>query len=376
MKILCDKALPNSLEVFSPFGEVVLKNGREISALDVQDADVMIIRSVTKVDEGLLRHAKKLKYVGTATAGTDHLDTKLLDRMGIKYASAPGSNAQSVGDYVLSVLLVLAQRYSLCFEGKSVGIIGCGHVGSYVEAKARALKLKVVKCDPPRFSAGDRTCNASLEDALQCDIVTLHVPLLKNSDNCTYHMIDKDRLMSLKKGAVLINASRGAVVDNTALHDVLKKRHDLKVWLDVFEGEPEIEEKDLLSLVEGATPHIAGYSFESKRRASVMLAEDMSSTLSLNKKVSYTMPVPEICTVSLGDVKSLDYDLISRLVFSVYDVRRDSHAFKNSFTGAKSFDLMRQNYRERRELCSVEIINTRKEIATILSDLGFTVKNS
>lgn len=374
MKILCDRALPNAVEVFSRFGEVYTKSGREITGEDLKDTDALIIRSVTKVDQKLLDKADRLKFVGTATAGTDHIDFNLLEKRGIIAASAPGANAQSVADYVLSVLLVLAQRYSLNYEGKTIGVIGLGHVGSYVEEKAKAMKLRVVKCDPPRLKSGDLSCSADLKDALGCDIVTLHVPLLKESDNNTYHMIDRQKLLSLKKGAVLINASRGGVVDNQALYEVLKERADLKVWLDVFEGEPEIMVKEMLGLLEGATPHIAGYSFESKRRATLMLAEEMAEKLNLKEALSYTMPEPEIGAIDLGEVDKPDLNLITRLVFSVYDVRRDSHTFKNSFNGAKSFDLMRQNYKERRELSSVKIRNAKGEVASTLRALGFTVE--
>ena len=139
MKILCDIALPNSVEVFSQYGEVALKNGRQINAGDLVDVDVLIIRSITKVNEDLLSKANKLKFVGTATAGMDHMDTALLDKKGIAYSNAQGSNCESVGDYILSVLLVLAEKYNISFEGKSIGIVGCGFVGSQVYNKAKAL---------------------------------------------------------------------------------------------------------------------------------------------------------------------------------------------------------------------------------------------
>lgn len=373
MKILCDIALPNSVEVFSQYGEVLLKKGREINCDDLEDVDVLITRSITKVNSELLKKAHKLKFVGTATAGMDHFDTKLLDSLHIPYTNAEGSNCESVGDYILSVLLVMAQRYSLDFNGMSIGIVGCGHVGAQVENKAKALGLKIFKCDPPRFRNGDSTCNATLKDCLNCDIVTLHVPLIKEGTDKTLYMIGENELKSLKTGAFFFNASRGNVVDNEALSKVLDERSDLKVWLDVFEGEPEIKVKSLLSKVDGATAHIAGYSYESKRRANVMLAHSMAKALNLEEPKPYRMPKAEIENVDLGNVETLDLDLISRLVFSVYDVRRDSFKFKNAFTDGKSFDAMRQNYRERRELSSVTIKNAPEKIRNTLSLLGFTV---
>lgn len=373
MKFLCDIALPNSVEVFSQYGEVALKNGRQINAGDLVDVDVLIIRSITKVNEDLLSKANKLKFVGTATAGMDHIDTALLDKKGIAYSNAQGSNCESVGDYILSVLLVLAEKYNLSFEGKSIGIVGCGFVGSQVYNKAKALGLTIVKNDPPRFKAGDKTCSATLDEALACDIVTLHVPLIKDGEYKTLHLIDEQKLLKLKPNAIFINASRGNVVDNEALSVFLEKRPDVKVWLDVFEGEPEINCKKLLSQVDGATAHIAGYSYESKRRANVMLANTLAHVLKLEDPKAYQMPKPEIESTSLGKVENLDLDLIRRLVFSVYDVRRDSLMFKNCFKDAKSFDAMRSNYRERRELSSLHLLNVEDKFKEQLSLLGFSV---
>lgn len=373
MKILCDIALPNSVEVFSQYGEVALKNGRQINAGDLVDVDVLIIRSITKVNEDLLSKANKLKFVGTATAGMDHIDTALLDKKGIAYSNAQGSNCESVGDYILSVLLVLAEKYSISFEGKSIGIVGCGFVGSQVYNKAKALGLTIVKNDPPRFKAGDKTCSATLDEALACDIVTLHVPLIQDGEYKTLHLIDEQNLLKLKPNAIFINASRGNVVDNEALSEFLEKRSDIKVWLDVFEGEPEINCKKLLSQVDGATAHIAGYSYESKRRANVMLAFTLAKVLKLEEPKAYVMPKPEIESTTLGKVENLDLDLIRRLVFSVYDVRRDSLMFKNCFKNAKSFDAMRSNYRERRELSSLHLLNVEDKFKEQLSLLGFSV---
>ena len=373
MKILCDIALPNSVEVFSQYGEVALKNGRQINADDLVDVDVLIIRSITKVNEDLLSKANKLKFVGTATAGMDHIDTALLDKKGIAYSNAQGSNCESVGDYILSVLLVLAEKYNLSFEGKSIGIVGCGFVGSQVYNKAKALGLTIVKNDPPRFKAGDKTCSATLDEALACDIVTLHVPLIQDGEYKTLHLIDEQNLLKLKPNAIFINASRGNVVDNEALSEFLEKRSDIKVWLDVFEGEPEINCKKLLSQVDGATAHIAGYSYESKRRANVMLANTLAHVLKLEEPKAYQMPKPEIESTTLGKVENLDLDLIRRLVFSVYDVRRDSLMFKNCFKDAKSFDAMRSNYRERRELSSLHLLNVEDKFKEQLSLLGFSV---
>lgn len=372
MKILCDAALPDANEIFQRFGQVVLKAGRQITADDVKDIDALIVRSVTKVNEELLKDAKNLKFVGTATAGFDHIDTEYLKKRNIPLSVASGSNAMSVADYVLSVLLVLAQRYGLTFEGKSIGIIGCGNVGSLVEKKALALGLNVVKCDPPKLMAGDATCAASFYEALCCDIVTLHVPLNMEGVYSTYHMMGYKELMSMKKDAIFINASRGQVVNSLELFAVLTQRPDLKVWLDVFEGEPEIKCPELLNYVEGATPHIAGYSFESKIRASLMLADEMAKLFNNDSQSTYMIDPCDIGAIALGYVKKVDLDLISRLVFSVYDVRRDSAIFQNRFVDGRSFDEMRKNYIERREISSVQLVNVPDGYVELFSNLGFT----
>ncbi len=374
MIILADEALPNAEAVFREYGEVWVYAGRAIQSADLKDVDILITRSITKVNADLLKDAPRLKFCGTATAGLDHYDLPLLNARGILYDNAAGSNKESVGDYILSVLLVLQERHDFSFAGKSIGIIGCGNVGSQVELKARALGLSVVKNDPPRLAAGALSCAATLDDALSCDIVSLHVPLEKEGPLATYHLLDEERLRALKPHAIILNASRGSVVDNAALLKVLKERPDLMAWCDVFEGEPDIKVKELLPCLEGATAHIAGYSYESKRRATVMLARSMAKALNLEPPGLYAMPEPEIETLSLKYAQTADIDLIRRLVFAVYDVRRDSHLFKNRFKDGASFDLMRKNYRERRELSSLRLTGVSGDLKAQLIGLGFSVE--
>ena len=166
------------------------------------------------------------------------------------------------------------------------------------------------------------------------------------------------------------------MIDNQALYDILSSGADLKVWCDVFEGEPEISVKELLPYLQGATAHIAGYSYESKRRASVMLAHSLARSLKLEDPMPYKMPAAELSALEIGKINSLDLNLISRLVFSVYDVRSDAYLFKNSFVDGRSFDRLRVNYRERRELSSLLLRNVPKEHINLFKDLGFSVDNA
>ena len=372
LQIIADEALPNAQQVFSVFGTVTSLPGRHITADDLKDATALIIRSVTKVDANLLRDCPKLKFVGTATAGFDHVDTALLQERGIAFATAPGSNCISVGDYVLSVLLVLAERYCLSLEGKTIGIVGCGHTGSEVRRKAQALGMQVVLRDPPLYRQGQSEYGASLEEILRCDFISLHVPLIKEGADATYHLIGASELESLKPGTFLINAARGPVVDNQALYAYLKQRPDIHAWCDVFEGEPEIKVRELLPLLDGATAHIAGYSFESKRRAAYMLGLKLAGILKMQPQTHLILPPAEISELTLGDgARTLDLDLLRRLVFSVYDVRRDCADFKQHFKDGPSFDYIRKVYRERRELSSLCLKHVPADFMPVLKTLGF-----
>lgn len=374
VKILADQAMPNALETFSAFGEVYLKQGREITTDDLKDIDALMIRSVTKVNHNLLEKAPKLKFIGTATAGYDHIDVKEVEKRGIKWTAAPGNNAQSVGDYVLSVLLVLAQRFDLNLKNLSLGIVGLGHTGSAVLQRASPLFSKIVMRDPPLNRQGVENVATSLEEILACDIVTLHVPLIKEGEDCTYHLLGKEELLKLKSHqGILINASRGDVVDNEALLEVLQEDSSFRVWLDVFEQEPALKVPQLLPLLQGATAHIAGYSLDSKYKATFMLAKSFAKEFNLPFKNTLVVPQAELENLDLK-VKTLDLDLISRLVFSIYDVRRDSNLFKNRFVDGKSFDLLRKNYRERRELSTLTLHGIEDQnLRKVFEQLSFKV---
>ena len=374
MNILIDSAMIDGHRLFSPFGSVKSKEGRMINADDLKDIDALFIRSVTKVDAALLEKASQLKFIGTATAGFDHVDTDELKKRNIAFVSAPGSNKESVGDYILSVLLTFARRYCLDLSSKRIGIVGCGNTGSQVIKKARALGLNLCLCDTPRADNGQSEYSASLDEILSCDIVTLHVPLIKDGPYKTAHLIDAAALSKLKDGAFLINASRGGVVDNRALLQCFKEGRDVHVWLDVFEGEPEIDVKELLPYLDGASAHIAGYSYESKRRATFMLQQSFLKFLGMECNGVFEPNKGEIVKMVIDKDAIFDLNLISRLVFAIYDVSYDSFLFKHSFNGKKSFDLMRKNYRERHELGFVTIAGegalAHKEL---LEGLGFKV---
>lgn len=374
LKILCDQQLVNAQEAFSPIGAVVTKNGREIRASDLEDVDALIVRSVTRVDRELLQDARRLVFVGTATSGIDHIDTQYLAERKIHFATSKGCNCESVADYVLSVMLLSPFDELSAFEKRSIGIIGCGNVGGQVELRARGLGMTIKKCDPLRYGAGDETCNAEFEEALACDFVTLHVPLTMEDPYKTYHMIDGNALNKLKAQCCLINASRGPVVDNNALLDFLRRRRDVKAYLDVFEWEPDIPNVELLRNLKGASPHIAGYALEAKKRSCITLAQRLDEYLGLHAIDPNYDRADVMETISLAPDYVFSLPVIRNLCRCVYDVREDFDMFRLSFTGPESFDDMRKNYRVRHELQSMRVANVRPEDVERFRLLGFDVK--
>lgn len=420
LKILADHAIPNAQQIFSAFGDVELKYGREILPEDLKGIDALIVRSVTKVDDDLLKYADNLKFVGTATSGIDHIDRKALDCRKISFAAAHGCNARSVADYILSVWMVLAQRYNLDFSQMSIGIVGLGHVGTRVYRRAQALGMKTVCSDPlrasqfssllesmqgkgdPRYGGEDEKVAAlrilsegdeflcdmdladpslyshSLEEALACDIVTLHVPLTEaGPDNfCpTRHLIGAEQLAMMKEGQILINTARGAIVDNRALYNLLSERPGfIHAWFDVFENEPDILVPELIPYLEGCTAHIAGYALEAKNRGTEMIAQAMVEKLGLSVEFEVPKVPADIASIELNKNAVITNSLLGRLVFSIYDVRRDDSLFRTQCYNGPTFDFLRKHYEERHELKMVSIKCSSPEQVRKLYHLGFQIR--
>ena len=257
MKIIADVNIPFVAQCFSSIGEVEVVRGREIKPSVVADADILLVRSVTRVDSGLLA-GSKARFVATATIGFEHVDVDFLRDKGIGFASAPGSNANSVAEYIVAALFSIGKKHNIHLEGKSIGIVGVGNVGSRVEKKARALGMSVYLNDPPLQRQTGDTKYLPLEKVFECDIITLHTPLTFEGIDKTLHLADGRFFKSLKKGCTFINTSRGGVVDTGALKDAIKSGKLGAVVLDVWENEPNID-TELLEMVDVVTPHIAGY---------------------------------------------------------------------------------------------------------------------
>lgn len=371
MKILVDENMPYAVELFSRLGNVQAVPGRPIPQEALNDADALMVRSVTKVNEALLA-GKSVKFVGTATAGTDHVDDSWLQQQGIGFSAAPGCNAIAVVEYVFSALLILAQRDGFQLRDKTVGIIGVGNVGSRLNARLRALGIRTLLCDPPRAERGDEEEFHPLEKLVaEADVLTFHTPLNMSGPYSTYHLVDADLLARLPADRILINACRGEVVDNAALLDALNGPKTLTAVLDVWEPEPDLS-LALLEKVAIGTAHIAGYSLEGKARGTTQVFEAFSQFIGQAQKVPLDelLPAPEFPVVTFsGEVN--DARLL-RLIHLVYDVRRDDAPLRRVAGKPGEFDKLRKFYEERREWSSLKVICDNTATAELLNKLGFT----
>ncbi|VVP59228.1 Erythronate-4-phosphate dehydrogenase [Pseudomonas fluorescens] len=359
MLIVADENIPLLDAFFEGFGEIRRVPGRSIDRATVEQADVLLVRSVTNVNRALLE-GSKVRFVGTCTIGTDHLDLDYFQRAGITWSSAPGCNARGVVDYVLGSLLTLAEIEGADLTQRTYGVVGAGEVGGRLVKVLKGLGWNVLVCDPPRQAAegGDYV---SLEQIIeQCDVISLHTPLKKHGAQSTWHLFDKNRLNQLKPGTWLINASRGPVVDNTALRQVLLQREDLQAVLDVWEGEPEVDVA-LAELCVLATPHIAGYSLDGKQRGTAQIYQAYCRFLGQPEQVSLSdlLPAPWLSQVTLNGHSDPAWAL-AMVCRAVYDPRRDDADFRRSLVGNVSeqraaFDALRKHYPLRREIDGLQV---------------------
>ena len=319
MQLVVDENIVFAEEAFSQFGDVLLISGRPITNEILHNADALIVRSITIVDDKLLQNTN-IKFVGTATIGTDHIDTNYLNKNNIAFAYAKGCNADSVAEYVFTALFKIAIDNKLTLKNKSIGIIGVGNVGSRVERYAEALSLKVYKNDPPKQRAGEGDNYVSLEEALQANIISLHVPLNKTGIDKTLHLLDKKKLNKIKNNTIIINTSRGAVVDNEALLDTIDKKN-FKVILDVWEGEPLIK-TDLLQMVLLGSSHIAGYSMEGKVNGTKMIYDAICRFTNQQYDWEPKLPIVENNIIDVSSAKNLE-EKLHFICKHIYNIETD-----------------------------------------------------
>ena len=348
--VVVDENIPGVEELLEDIAIIRAVAGRDIDADALAGAQALLVRSVTPVNSALVS-AAQLRFIGSATSGTDHVDLQFLQDRGITFAHAPGSNANSVVEYVLAAIATVPGKLEQLLAGGRVGIVGFGIIGRLMAARLGGLGIECCAYDPWLDSSTLHNPSA-LEDVLSCDVVTVHAELTHRQPWPSHHLLGARALSHLKPGALLINASRGAVVDNQALLQSLGSREPAySVVLDVWEGEPEIHQ-GLLGQVLLGTPHIAGYSYDGKLLATRMLCEKLAATLGWDLPATPLLDTPPLALASTSD----DAQLIRQALESVYDIRADDHALRAATLGSSpgeasaAFDRARKEYPKRREL--------------------------
>lgn len=371
MKILYEDSMPFAAEFLESLGDCQAFNHKHICADDLVHTDILLVRSTTRVNYDLLHKASKLKFVSTATAGINHLDTNYLVARGIQYSSAAGCNATAVAEYVISVLFASADKLRGNLFDKTVGIIGAGQVGTRLSEKLAALGIDYMLCDPPLENQGDTRQFVSLDEALQADIVTLHTPLIEDGAFPTKHLLNADRLAGLNDDQLLINAGRGEVLDNQAALELFKQGKSLNLVLDVWENEPNIN-LELLPHLMFATAHIAGHTIEGKVRGTEMLYQQVCERLErpCNLSLNNFIAQPEQSIVS-ADTSLSSHSQIADLVFQVYDVRQDDLDFRARVTKPGQFEYIRKHYAIRREFAAMQVNAGNSVASEAIYGLGF-----
>jgi erythronate-4-phosphate dehydrogenase len=374
MKFVADDKIPFLKGALEPYAEVIYLPGKQIDNKILKDADALLIRTRTICNEELLRDTK-VRFIGTATIGFDHIDTQFCDKKGIFWTNAPGCNSSSVQQYITSALLKISGDNNFNLKNKTLGIIGVGNVGSKVEKIAETLGMRVLLNDPPRVRQEGRKNFLELNSLLSdSDILTVHVPLNQGGDDKTYHLFDENNFSKMKRGAWFINSSRGEVVNTGALKMTLKSGKIAGAVIDVWENEPDID-KDLMQLVQISTPHIAGYSTDGKANGTAMVVNSLSRYFKLPSENWYPLnvPIPDSTQISINCKDKSDEAIIKEAVFYTYNIDEDMARLRQL---PADFEKLRGDYPLRREFTSytVELDNGSQNAKQMLESIGFNVK--
>ncbi len=380
LKIIADENMPYAREAFGRLGEVELIHGRAIERERLEGASLLFVRSITKIDARLLA-GTGVRFVGTATAGTDHVDEPWLASQGIRFASAPGSNANSVAEYMAAAWLHLAAKNGFELRGKSVGIVGVGQVGSRVEAKARALGMIPLLNDPPKARESGEAKYLPLQALLNCNIVTCHTPLTHGGLDPTYHLIGGSFFERLKPGAIFCNAGRGEVVETEALERAIDSGRLGGVILDVWENEPRIG-AEILRKTDIGTPHIAGYAFDGKALGTYMVYRAACEFLGAAPDWDWkaAMPAPQPAEITVDARGKREEQALREAVERAYPIERDDRALRATARMAPDergaeFDRLRKQYPLRREFdaAPLRVDGASPALAAAFAGLGFRI---
>ena len=388
MKIVCSNSVVFAEQAFSSLGQVHLRAPRDISAADVQEASALVTRSTTPINAALL-DGSQVQFVGTATIGIDHMDVDYLEQQGIRWTYAPGCNANSIAEYIVSALLCLANRHGFSLEGKTIGVIGGGNVGSRVMAVAEVLGLRILLNDPPRAREeeatpqDERVTYHALDTLLeQSDIVSLHVPLSHHGADPTYHLADAAFFERMKSGGIFINAARGAVVDTGALLKALDRGTVAHAIIDTWENEPDYSEA-LLDRANLGTPHIAGYSFDGLVNGTTRVYNDACRFFDVAPTWTpgASMPAPDAAQIHVSEGLRNSETVLWEAIQQAYDITSDDRQLREHGMKperGKAFDRQRRDYAIRREFAAstVHLPPDAAHLEGILTGLGFACKKT
>lgn len=368
IKILADDRIPFVSELFGEWGELILKPGERIERRDLLDVNALLTRSITLVNADLLK-GTPVKFVGSATAGFDHIDQVLLKNQSIAWAFAAGVNAIAVAEYVLHCVAFLRRSNLLSREKTTAAVVGVGRVGSVVSAHLEKIGFTVLHNDPPRAELENDFISTPLASLTNVDLFCLHTPLIKDGKFPTYHLISEPFLAKMKPGTILLNAGRGSVVDNNAL---LKQDHVI-ACLDVWENEPSIN-LELLKKVIIGTPHIAGYSKSAKLQATFSIYEAFLKHFHLSeirqfKKLKQLQEKTIVLNIE-------NCNTLEDVLLKIYNPANETRNMRKSLLrNPDQFENLRRHYPLRNELAAIQLVpppanNTFK---SILQRCGFNI---
>ena len=372
IRVVADDRIPFLKGALEAHAKVDYLPGAMISPGDVRDADALIVRTRTRCDRALLG-GSSVRFIATATIGFDHIDAEYCREAGIAWTSAPGCNSSSVEQYLVSTLLYLSVEKGLDLNGSVLGIVGVGNVGAKVARIADALGLKVLLNDPPRARKEGPAGFVRLDQILgESDIISFHVPLNRTGEDRTLHLAGRDFFSRVKPGLILVNTSRGPVVEEKALVEALDKGMIAHAVLDVYESEPNVD-KELLERLTLATPHIAGYSMDGKAGGTRMSVQALSRHfgLGMDDWLPSGLPQPERKEI-LADASGNLPEVLWEVYRNCYDVESDHRRLRES---PEAFELLRGEYPFRREApaYAVRLFQGYPRIREVLEKLGFSV---
>jgi len=371
MRIVADDKIPYLKGVLEPYADVVYLPGDHITADSLKNTDALLTRSITKCNKYLLQDSP-LQIIVSATIGDDHIDKPFCSENNIRWATAKGCNASAVLQYVITALFKMAHLGKFELSGKTIGIIGVGNIGSRITAVAEVLGMKVLLNDPPRARIEGNEAFTSLDEILEkSDIITLHIPLTLAGEDKTYHLCEAEFFHKIKKNVVFVNTSRGKVVDESALKNAISNGKLTNVILDVWENEPDIDEK-MLSITKIGTPHIAGYSINGKARGTAMVVQQLSKFfhLGLDSWFPHIDKSKEI--LEMDNAEMPDQEIIHDLLSKVYPIEKDDWALRQN---PGNFEALRRAYvfRKENDVFEIGTKEIKQDLLIKLEQLNFSI---